>query len=491
MLIRDQNFDWLHKSNQIQPLRLTSTTAFKMPTCQLPSQTFSNNRDRRVILCLCVFLRPPSPGHSLCCQHGGVESAALHVLKVCTEASLPRALSAFPWIFAWLSWNRKEEGPSVCNQPGFLPIKGVSPPSLTPSLPFLFSPTVSEHSNTPQPAPPKIKVKEKKVLSSGPLVGFAFKLPPAELACVSVCACVCGAFTLSPATLTTRCSSVGPRTKSSRAAGGETTRCWKQAEWPSATARLSGGTQPDIHASCSPEPGPPVRLCHTVLSPFRSPQPLRFLHLPFYPSAGAPEGGSFSLFIHLCRRDVRRRVPLAHRPGLLQLLPGPGQRLRWPHRGPRRHAGEPHQPHRQSLPPATQPADVPEHGQAEQHHEAGLPGIGGEGPLLPAERGDLQQQHRPDHVVDTTLLSQVWPLFAQLSATRLSDQITKQYRGWCHWHIWTCAESFALEHLVQSPLSLTSASASTRARHRADVVFSGCRQHTMSSQGSGETNSEI
>ncbi|XP_037315778.1 TSC22 domain family protein 3 isoform X1 [Pungitius pungitius] len=110
------------------------------------------------------------------------------------------------------------------------------------------------------------------------------------------------------------------KAKSSRAAAGETTRCWKQAEWPSVTARPSEeldltftlpvnppypppGPQPGCLSLRVQEPPPPTPpLPVTVLSFFHTPSASEIPAPAFHPSGrggveerGEREGGGLSL----------------------------------------------------------------------------------------------------------------------------------------------------------------------------------------------------
>lgn len=324
-----------------------------------------------------------------------------------TTAHVSSMLSGFPPSISrplkLCSAMLKTKGEGLLRAPAMLwPIRGVSTPCLVPS-------------RLCRPLPPPLDTpgkgrKKKKTVHEKQLLGFAFSRTPAET--VSVCVCV-------GRSLSCQISSAlqhqhRPWTKGSRR---PRQRNSGTGAGPAACRDCTsqGGTYTGIQPSwvetrlwlpvCPSANKDTLKLVLSFTFPFILARPSALQHsdvLPHPPPVG---------------RDVRWWLPFAHWPGLLQLLPGLGQRLHWRHvhqpvprpgerRGP---SSEPLQPQRQPLPPAPQPADVPqpEHGQAEQHHEAGLPGIGGEGPLFPPQRGHLQQQHWPDHAVNSALLPQV------------------------------------------------------------------------------------
>ncbi len=85
-------------------------------------------------MCLWMFLQPPSLSHSLCCQHGWVELAELHMFQACSEVSLPLCL--LPSMRAWLSWKQKEEGPVRTTSVAFYQSQGLPLPLRLPPSPL-------------------------------------------------------------------------------------------------------------------------------------------------------------------------------------------------------------------------------------------------------------------------------------------------------------------------------------------------------------------
>lgn len=132
---------------------------------------------------LCVFLQPPSVNHSLCCQHGRVELAELHMFQACSDASLLLSIS-LPLMRARQCRKRKEEGRIHVTSSAVYQSHGFPHPlSLPPSLSFCTLPLSLG-------TPTKKKSAGKKVISSKQLLGFAFK-PLLLNRCEWVCMCVC------------------------------------------------------------------------------------------------------------------------------------------------------------------------------------------------------------------------------------------------------------------------------------------------------------